>query len=166
MVLTEAAGRGRFLVLSIVLPWPWVCFQVHLLCSVSCQQVVLALQPSPLGEASASVWRFSWRPVAAGELAVVLRAAASLRGFFPLCLVLPLQGSVTFLALVPQLEALLESLTLSIPRSFLVVALSASAVGFAVALWLCPERALSRFLCVGLVDRSCRIVAPLAPCLC
>ena len=89
--------------------------------------------------------------MAAGALAVVLHAAASLRGFFPLCLVLPLQGSVTFLALVPQLEALSESLTLSIPRSFLVVALSASAVGFAVALWLCPERALSRFLCVGLV---------------
>ena len=104
--------------------------------------------------------------MAAGALAVVLHAAASLRGFFPLCLVLPLQGSVTFLALVPQLEALLESLTLSIPHSFLVVALSASAVGFAVALWLCPERALSHFLCVGLVDRSCHIVAPLALCLC
>ena len=49
-------------------------------------------------------------------------------------LVLPLRGSVTFLAFVPQLEALSESLTLSIPRSFLVVALSAYAVGFADAL--------------------------------
>ena len=97
---------------------------------------------------------------------MVLPAAASRRGFFPLCLVLPLQGSVTFLAFVPQLEALSESLTLSIPRSFLVVALSASAVGFADALWLCPERDLSRFLFVGLVDRSRRIVAPLAQCLC
>ena len=67
------------------------------------------------------------------------------REFFPLCLVLPLQGSVTFLAFVPQLEALSESLTHFIPRSFLVVALSASAVGFADALWLCPERALRRF---------------------
>ena len=37
------------------------------------------------------------------------------------------------------------SLIHSIPRSFLVVALSASAVGFADALWLCPERALRRF---------------------
>ena len=91
--------------------------------------------------------------MAAGALAVVLHAAASLRGFFPLCLVLPFQGSVTFLALVPQLEALSESLTLSIPCSFLVVA---SAVGFAVALWLCPEHALSRFLCVG------RVVRPVA----
>ena len=100
--------------------------------------------------------------MAAGALAVILPAAASRRGFFPLCLVLPLQGSVTFLAFVP----LLEPLTRSIPRSFLVVALSASAVGFADALWLCPERALSSFLCVSLVDRSRRIVAPLAPCLC
>ena len=104
--------------------------------------------------------------MAAGALAVVLPAAASRRGFFPLWLVLPLQGSVTFLVFVPQLEALSESLTLSIPRSFLVVALSASAVGFADALWLFPERALNRFLCVGLIDRSRCIVAPLAPYLC
>ena len=102
--------------------------------------------------------------MAAGALALILPAAASRREFFPLCLVLPLQGSVTFLAFVPQLEALSESLTHSIPRSFLVEALSASAVGFDDALWLCPERALSRFLCIGLVDRSRRIVAPLAPC--
>ena len=104
--------------------------------------------------------------MAADALVVVLPAAASRRGFFPLCLVLPLQRSITFLAFVPQLEALSESLTLSIPRSFLVVALSASAMGFADTLWLCPERALSRCFCVGLVDRSRRIVAPLAPCLC
>ena len=83
--------------------------------------------------------------MAAGALAVILPAAASRREFFPLCLVLPLQGSVTFLAFVPQLEVLSESLSRSIPHSFLVVALSASAVGFADALWLCPERALSRF---------------------
>ena len=63
----------------------------------------------------------------------------------PSLLGLPLQGSVTFLAFVPQLEALSESPSRSIPRSFLVVALSASAVGFADALWLCSERALSRF---------------------
>ena len=95
--------------------------------------------------------------MAAGALAVVLHAAASLRGFFPLCLFLPLQGSVTFLALVPHLEAWSELLTLFIPCSFLVVALSAPAVGFAVALWLWLECALSRFLCVGLVDRSCTV---------
>ena len=84
---------------------------------------------------------------------MILPAAASRREFFPPCLVLPLQGSVTFLAFVPQLEALSESLTHSIPRSFLVVALSASAVGFADALWLYPERALSRFFAsVSLID--------------
>ena len=65
---------------------------------------------------------------------MTLPEAASQRVFFPLCLVLPLPGSVTFLVFVPQLEALSESLTHSIPRSFLVVALSASAVGFADAL--------------------------------
>ena len=57
----------------------------------------------------------------------------------------PFRGLSLFLAFVPLLEALSESLTHSIPRSFLVVALSASVVGFAAALWLCPERALHRF---------------------
>ena len=76
---------------------------------------------------------------------MTLLEAASRREFFPLCLVVPLQGSVTFLAFVPQLEALSESLTHPIPRSFLVVALSASAVGCADALWICPECALRRF---------------------
>ena len=65
----------------------------------------------------------------------------------------PFQGLSLFLAFVPLLEALSESLTHSIPRSFLVVALSASAVGFADALWLCPERALRRFFAsVSLLD--------------
>ena len=91
--------------------------------------------------------------MAAGALAVILPAAASRREFFPLCLVLPLQRSVTFLTFVPQLEALSESFTHSIPRSFLVVALSASAVGFVETHWLCPERALSRFFAsVSLFD--------------
>ena len=75
------------------------------------------------------------------------------REFYPLCLVLPLRGSDTYLAFVPQLEALSESLTHSIPRSFLVVSLSTSVVGFADALWLCPERALRLFcVSVSLVD--------------
>ena len=63
-----------------------------------------------------------------------LTAAASLRGFSPLSLVLPLQGSATYLASVPQFEAPSESLTHSIPRSFLVEPLSAYAVGLADAL--------------------------------
>ena len=62
-------------------------------------------------------------------------------------------GGLTPIPFVPQLEALSESLTHSIPRSFLVVALSASAMGFADALWLCPERALRLFFAsVSLVD--------------
>ena len=65
----------------------------------------------------------------------------------------PFWGLSLFLAFVPLLEALSELLTHSIPRSFLVVALSASAVGFADALWLCPERALRRFFAsVSLFD--------------
>ena len=84
---------------------------------------------------------------------MALTAAASLREFYPLCLVVPLRGSDTFLAFVPQLGVLLESLTHSIPRSFLLVSLSAYAVGFADALLLCPERALRLFFAsVSLVD--------------
>ena len=51
---------------------------------------------SPSGEASASSGRFSWRPGAAGALAVTLPEAASQRELFPLCLILPLPGSVSF----------------------------------------------------------------------
>ena len=77
---------------------------------------------------------------------MTLPEAACLREFFSLSAwSFPFRGSATFLAFVPLLEALSESLTCSIPRSFLVVALSASAVGFADALWLCPERALRHF---------------------
>ena len=90
---------------------------------------------------------------AVGVLPMTLPEAASRREFFPLCLVLPLRGSASFLACVPQFEALSESLPHSIPRSFLVVALSASAVGFADALWLFPDRALRLFFAsVSLVD--------------
>ena len=114
---------------------------------------LLGLETSPSGEASASSCRFSWRPGTAGALAVTLPEAASQREFFPLCLVLPFRGLSLFLAFVPLLEALSESLTHSIPRSFLVAALSASAMGFADALWLCPERALRRFFAsVSLFD--------------
>ena len=84
---------------------------------------------------------------------MALTAAVSRRKFWPLCLVLPLPGSDTYLAFVPQLEALSELLTHSIPRSFLVESLSAYAVGLADALWLCPERALRLFFAsVSLVD--------------
>ena len=162
LVLTEAAGLGGVLgslhcaPLAVgPLPGP-----PALLClrSAGC---FLGLEPSPSGEAAASVWRFSWRPVAAGALAVILPEAASQWEFFPLCLALPLQGSVPFLAFVSQLEALSESLSRSIPRSFLVVALWALLTLSGFVLFV-P----SAVLCVGLVDRSCRIVTPLALCLC
>ena len=76
---------------------------------------------------------------------MVLTAAASLREFWPLSWVLPFQGSGTCLAFVPQFEAPSELLTHSIPRSFLVEPLSASAVGLTDALLLCPERAIRLF---------------------
>ena len=62
-----------------------------LLCPLSAD-CLLGLEPSPSVEAFASSCRFSWHPGAAGALA----EAASQREFFPLCLVLPLPGSVTF----------------------------------------------------------------------
>ena len=68
-------------------------------------------------------------------------------------MVLPLQGSDTYLAFVPQFEAPSESLTHSIPRSFSVESLSAYAVGLADALLLCPARALRLFFAsVSFVD--------------
>ena len=56
-----------------------------------------------------------------------------------------------FLAFVPLLEAMSESLTHSFPRS-----LYASAVGFANALWLCPALALHRLFA------SVSLLAPVA----
>ena len=112
-----------------------------LLCPQSAD-CLFGLEPSPSGEASASSCRFSWTPGAAGALAVPslrlrVSESSSLSAWS-----FPLRGLLLFLAFVPLLEALSESLTHSIPRSFLVVAVSASAVGFDNALWLCPECAL------------------------
>ena len=114
-----------------------------LLCHLSAV-CLLGLEPSPSGEASASSCRFSWHPGADGALAVPslrlrVSESSSLSAWS-----FPFRGLSLFLAFVPLLEALSELLTHSIPRYFLVVALSASAVGFADALWLCPERALRR----------------------
>ena len=96
---------------------------------------------------------------------MVLTAAASLREFWALSSVLPFPGSDTCLAYVPLFEAQSESLTHSIPRSFLVESLSALAEGLAAALLLCPERALRLFLASASFVDPVRIVAPLAPCL-
>ena len=92
---------------------------------------------------------------------MVLTAARSLREFWALSGVLPFPGSGPCLACVPLLEALSESLTHSIPRSFLVGSLSAFAEGLADALLLCPERAFCLFfVSVSFVDPF-RIVTPL-----
>ena len=94
-----------------------------------------------MGVASASVCRFSWHPGAAGALAVSLPEAASQREFFPLCLVLPLPGSVTFSCVCSSVGG-----PVGVAHSFLPsLLLGGGLVGFAVALWLCPERALRRF---------------------
>ena len=143
--LSEAAGFGGFLVISFVLPWPYVCFQVPLPGSVPLSaDCLLGLEPSPSGVASASDCRFSWHPGAAGALAVPsLRLRVSVSSSLS-AWSFPFRGLSLFLAFVPLLEDLSESLTHSFPRSFLVVALYASSVGFADALWLCPGRALRR----------------------
>ena len=126
---------------------------------------LLGLETSPSGEASASSCRFSWRPGAAGALAVTLPEAASQREFFPLCSVLPLLGSVAFSRVCSSIggpvgvaHSFHPSLLLGggLPRSFLVLASSASAVVFADALWLCLERALRRFFA------SVSLLAPVA----
>ena len=106
----------------------------------------MCLENSPSDVASASAWgcRRAYCGPHCGNESV--RVLPSLLGPSP-------SGVCHHLVSVPRLEALSESLTHSIPRSFLVVALSASAVGFAVALWLCPERALCLFFAsVSLVD--------------
>ena len=124
------------------------------LCPLSAD-CLLGLEPSPSGVASASAGRFSWHPGAAGALTVPslrlrVSESSSLSAWS-----FPFRGLSLFLAFVPLLEALSESLTHSFPRSFLVVALYASAVGFADALWLCPERALRRlFASVSLLAPS------------
>ena len=58
---------GGFLVLSLVLPWPWVCFQVHLTGSVPCQHLAFWAWSLLL-----RVWLppLSWHPGAASALAV------------------------------------------------------------------------------------------------
>ena len=131
------------------------------LCPLSAD-CLLGLVPSPSGVASASDGRFSWHPGAAGALAVPslrlrVSESSSLSAWS-----FPFRGLSLFLAFVPLLKALSESLTHSFPRSFLVVALSASAVGFADALWLCPERALRRlFASVSLLAPGA--LSPLFP---
>ena len=94
--------------------------------------------------ASASDGRFSWHPGAAGALAVPslrlrVSESSSLSAWS-----FPFPGSVTFSRVCSSVGGPVGVAHAFIPRSFLVVALYASAVRFADALWLCPERALRR----------------------
>ena len=143
--LSEAVGFGGFLgsLLCAPLAVGLLPGSPNQLCPLSAD-CLLGLEPSPSGVASAPDGRFSWHPGAAGALAVPslrlrVSESSSLSAWS-----FPFRGLSLFLAFVPLLEALSESLTHSFPRSFLVVALYASAVGFADALWLCPDRALRR----------------------
>ena len=163
VVLTVAAGLGRFLVLSIMLPWPSVRFQVHLLCLLSAG-CFLGLEPSPSGVASASAWRFSWRPVAAGALAVILPAATS-RGVLP-SLLGPSPSGVCHLSCFCSSVGGHVGVAHSFhPSLFLGGGLVRFCGGLcwrSLAMsWACPQP----FLCFSLVARSRRIVAPLALCL-
>ena len=54
LVLTEAVGLGGFLVLSFVLPWPYLLPGAPALLCLLSAGCFLGLETSPLGEASAS----------------------------------------------------------------------------------------------------------------
>ena len=125
----------------------------------------LGWEASPSGEASASSFRFSWRPGAAGALAVTLPEAASQREFFPVCLILPLPGSVSFSRVCSSVGGHAGVAHTFLPSLLLGGGLVRFCGGLcwrSLALsWAYPPP----FLCVGLIVCSRRIVAPLAPCL-
>ena len=161
-----AACLRELVDLSIVLPCQSVRFQGHLHCTSSCPQVVfcawyylllVGLRPLP-EDSLCALWlsaRFLWPSLRPR----VCESSRLSLWFFPF------RGPPP-IASIPQFEAASESLTHSIPRSFLVESLSTYALGLADALWLCPERALRLFFAsVSFVD-PVRNVAPLAQCLC
>ena len=152
VVLAEAAGLwgglGSLLGSSLTVgtfPRPPA---LHFLLSAGC---LLCWEISPSGWASASVDSLGalWLPACFLWLSLQpqLCESSCLSPWF-----LPFRGPIIS-RFVPQFGALSESLTLSIPHSFLVESLSAYAVALSVALWLCPG-VPSAFLCFGLVCRS------------
>ena len=165
VVLVEAAGLQWFWNHPMILPCPWVRFHAHLHCPCSRSQVVSC--------AWLYIILYGHRPLPGDSLpALWLPALLLWPSLRPrvcessnLSLVLPLQGSVTYLAFVSLFGAQSESLTHSIARSFSAESLSTYAVGLADAFWLCPERAIRFFfVSVSFVD-PVRIIASLAPCL-
>ena len=83
-----------------------------------------------------------------------LTAPTRLREFKVLSSVLPFVGSDACLTYVPQFGAQPESLTISIPRFFLVESLSDFAEGLDEDLLLFPAHALRMSMTRGLVCRS------------
>ena len=130
VVLTEASLLGSSLSVD-ALPRPPA---LHFLLSAGC---LLCWVLSPSGWASASAWGFSWLWLPARLLWPSLRPrvceSSCISPWF-----LPFSGPTPLSHFVSQFGALSESLTYSIPRSFLVESLSAYAGGLSVALWLCP----------------------------
>ena len=159
--LSEAVGFGGFLgsLLCAPLAMGLPPGSPNRLCPLSAD-CLLGLEPSPSGVASASAGRFSWHPGAAGALAVPSLRLRVSESSSPSAWSFPFRGLKLFLAFVPLWGALPESLTHSFPRSFLVVALSASAVAFADALWLCPERASVSLLAPGALSPLLHRVFP------
>ena len=78
----------------------------------------------------------------ASRFLVVLATALRLGVLQALSGVVTFVGSAAYISYVPQFGAQSESLTHSIPRSFLVESLSDFAEGLDVDLLLCPARAL------------------------
>ena len=94
-----------------------------------------------------------------------LPEAASQREFFPLCLVLPLPGSVTFSRVCSSVGG-----PVGVAHSFLPSLLLGGGLVRLCGGLCCRSLALSRacptpFICVGLLVSSQHIVAPLALCL-
>ena len=112
----------------------------------------------PLSEASLRALSLATR------FLVVLATAMCLRVFQALSGVVTFVGSATCISCVPQFVAQSESLTHSIPRSFLVTSLSDFAAGLDDDLLLCPVRALRIYLNRTRSVAAVRLVAPLAPC--
>ena len=127
---------------------------LHFLLSAGCLLLV-GLRPLP-GDSLGALWlpeRLLWP-----SLRPRVCESSCLSPWF-----LPFRGPTPLSRFVPQFGALSESLTYSIPRSFLVESLSAYAGGP-----FCSSMAMSwhaiRFALVSFVD-PVRIVSPLAPCL-
>ena len=171
VVLAEAAGLRRLLDLSIVLPWPSVRFQVHLLCTASRQQVVfcawrllLRVRLRPLPDDSLGALGLPARLLWSSLRQWACESSSLSAWSFPFGGLPPF--SCLFLSWRPcRSRSLIPSLAPSwwwpcLLLRWALLTLSGYVLSVPLRLF---------FTSVSLVDpvgRSCRIVAPLAPCLC